>query len=99
MWVISRARLRDFWERHADAERLLQAWYQIVEAASWSDWEDLRRTFPSADRVGRLTVFNVGGNNYRLVARVEYEKHRVYIRAVMTHREYDSNDWKQDPWF
>ena len=99
MWVISRARLREFWQRHPDAERRLRAWYQIVEAARWTDWEELRRTFPSADRVGRLTVFNVGGNNYRLVARVEYEKHRVYVRAVMTHREYDSNDWKNDPWF
>ena len=49
----------------------------MVEAADWTDWEDLRRAFPSADRVGRLTVFNLGGNVYRLVARVEYDKHRV----------------------
>jgi mRNA interferase HigB len=99
MWVISRARLRDFWERHADAETRLRAWYQVVEAASWDGFGDLRRTFPSADQVGRLTVFNIGGNAYRLVARVEYEKHRVYIRRVMTHQEYDASDWKNDAWF
>jgi mRNA interferase HigB len=99
MWVISRARLRAFWETHADAETRLRAWYQVVEAATWANWSDLRRTFPSADQVGRLTVFNIGGNAYRLVARVEFEKHRVYIRRVMTHQEYDANEWKNDPWF
>ena len=97
--MISRARLREFWGQHADAEVRLRAWYQVVEAAGWTGWEDLKRTFPSADRVGRLTVFNVGGNAYRLVARVEYDKHRVYIRRVMTHGEYDSDEWKNDPWF
>src|SRR2546428_11900627 len=99
MWFISRARLREFWLRHPDAERRLRAWYQIVEAASWSDWEELRRTFPSADRVGRLTVFNVGGNNYRLIARVEYRLQRLYVRQVLTHDEYNKNEWKEDPWY
>jgi mRNA interferase HigB len=46
-----------------------------------------------------LTIFNIGGNAYRLVARVEYGKHRVYIRRVMTHQEYDADDWKNDAWF
>lgn len=99
MWVISRARLRAFWERHADAQARLLAWYQVVEAADWASWSDVRRTFPSADRVGRLTVFNIGGNAYRLVARIEYEKHRVYVRRVMSHQEYDADEWKTDPWF
>jgi mRNA interferase HigB len=99
MWVISKAKLRESWEQHADAEVRLRAWYQVVSEASWRDWDDLRRTFPSADRVGRLTVFNIGGNRYRLVARVEYERHKVYVRRVMTHGEYDTNEWKHDPWY
>ncbi|TAK22125.1 MAG: type II toxin-antitoxin system HigB family toxin [Chloroflexota bacterium] len=97
MWVISRARLREFWFRHPDAERRLRAWYQIVDTADWSDWGELRQTFPSADSVGLLTVFNIGGNTYRLVARVEFEKRRVYVRRVITHAEYHANDWKHDP--
>jgi antitoxin component HigA of HigAB toxin-antitoxin module len=58
----------------------------MAEVADWRGWEDLRRALTSADPVGRLTVFNLGGDAYRLVARVEYEKHRVYARRVMTHR-------------
>ena len=71
----------------------------MVEAAEWIGWDDLKRAFPSADRVGRITAFNLGGNAYGLVARVEFEKHRVYVRKVMTHQEYDAEDWKKDAWF
>lgn len=99
VWVISKAKLREFWVQHAEAEDRLLAWYQVVSGASWGDLDDLRQTFPSADLVGRLTVFNIGGNRYRLVARVEYQQHKVYVRRVMTHREYDASDWKRDPWF
>jgi mRNA interferase HigB len=49
--------------------------------------------------VGRLTVFNIAGNKYRLIARVEYELQRVYVRKVLTHDEYNKDKWKDDPWF
>lgn len=60
---------------------------------------DLNATFSSAERVGRLTVFNVAGNKFRLVARVEYGLGIVFIRQVLTHHEYDKDKWKDDPWF
>jgi len=97
--IISRRALREFWERHPEAERRLRLWHQVVEAADWASWEDVRRTFPSADSVGRFTVFNVGGNNYRVIARIEFRWRRVYIRHVLTHSEYDDEAWKRDPWF
>ena len=59
----------------------------------------LRATFPSADLVGRLTVFNIKGNDFRLITRVEYAKHAVYIRSVWTHSKYAKDEWKNDPWF
>ena len=99
MWVISKRRLRAFWQQHPDAERRLSSWHHVVSAASWNSWDDLRRTFPSADLVGRLVVFNVGGNNYRVIVRVEFALHKVFIRHVLTHAEYSTHAWKNDPWF
>jgi mRNA interferase HigB len=59
----------------------------------------LHQTFPSADLVERLTVFNIAGNKFRLITRVEYQRQEIYIRNVLTHAEYDKEDWKRDPWF
>ena len=97
MRVISRRVLRDFWQIHAEAEGKLSAWYKVVESANWTTFHELRGTFPSADQVGRLVVFNV--SSYRVIARVWYEKGMVYIRGALTHQEYDRDKWKNDPWF
>ena len=70
-------------------------WYDLVRNNRFADFGSLRRTFPSADLVGDLVVFNIRGNRYRLVARIIYEKGRVYIRRVLTHSEYDRGDWKE----
>ncbi|WP_414529831.1 type II toxin-antitoxin system HigB family toxin [Nodularia chucula] len=59
---------------------------------------ELRQTFSSADQVGNFTVFNIGGNNYRLITLVDYKFQKVFIRHVLTHAEYDKEDWKNDPW-
>ena len=97
--IISKRALREFWEWHPEAERRLRLWHQVVAAAEWSTWEDVRQTFPAADLVGRFVVFNVGGNNYRVIARIEFKWRRVYIRHVLTHSEYSTDAWKRDPWF
>ena len=99
MHVISQRHLRTFWQRHAQAEVPLRAWHQIAEHATWQSHAELLQTYPSADVVQRLTVFNIGGNDFRLIARVEYERQEIYIRSVLTHAEYDKEDWKNDPWF
>ena len=96
--VISRRRLREFWEVHARAEVSLRVWYKVVSTATWRDLVDVRSTFPGADQVGRLTVFNIGGNRYRLVALIDFTWQKVFVRRVMTHAEYDDGDWKDDPW-
>jgi len=54
----------------------------------------LRRTFPSADRVGKYTVFDIGGNKVRLIAAIHYNRRKIYVRAVLTHSEYDAERWK-----
>src|SRR5690349_20722257 len=93
MWVVSLKRLREFWAAHPKAEVPLRGWYTQTSAADWQTFSDLRATFPSADLVGNCTVFNVGGNNYRLVARVFFRGHKVYVLRVMTHAEYSREDW------
>ncbi len=70
----------------------------MTSAAEWHSLEDVRAVYPHADLVGRLTVFNMGGNSFRLIVRIEYERQEVYVRHVLTHAEYDREAWKNDPW-
>lgn len=93
--VVSRKALRDFAAAHADAGQALDDWFHVARRATWWSLEDVRRMYPQADFVGGLTVFNVKGNRYRLITRINYRLQRVYIRAVLTHAEYDRGDWKE----
>jgi mRNA interferase HigB len=70
-------------------------WYRITKGADWKTLADVRRSFAHADVVGRRTVFNIHGNDYRLVARVNYQTKRVFILHILTHVEYDRGGWKR----
>jgi mRNA interferase HigB len=85
--VISRAAILRFAERHPDALVPLINWYRITRRADWNSLTDVRKDFGHADVVGRRTVFNIKGNDYRLVARVKYQTKRVFILNVLTHAE------------
>jgi mRNA interferase HigB len=95
MRVISISRLRKFWRRYADSEQPLQTWYQMVSRGQWKNLVELRKTFPTADSVSGLTVFNIKGNAYRLIAKVDYERQTVYIHEPLTHTEYSKGRWKR----
>lgn len=95
MRVISRRALREFADTHGDAEAPLDDWFRTVRRSRWANLMDVRKTCPHADAVAGLTVFNIGGNKYRLVARIHYPTGRVYVRRVMTHEEYSRGDWKR----
>lgn len=100
MWVISKTRLRQFWEQpnHHNAESPLAAWYEHVNSddTNWQNWSDLKADYSSADLVGDCVVFNIGGNKYRLIARVRYNSHKVFVLKIMTHKEYDKSKWKDE---
>jgi mRNA interferase HigB len=98
MHIISKKTLQVFWEQHPVAEKPLRGWFVRVKQSTWNNFAELRQNFPSADLVGRLVVFNIGGGNYRLIARVEFKLKRVYIRHVLTHARYDKGQWKNDEW-
>jgi mRNA interferase HigB len=94
MHIISRKALRKFWEDHPESQSPLSRWYTIVRKTDFKDFNALRATFPSADWVEGLVVFNIGGNKYRLIAAVHFNRGRVYIRHVLPHEEYDQGAWK-----
>jgi len=95
MHVISRKALRRFWDQHADSAEPLARWLKIMQRTDFASFEALRATFPTADKVGDLIVFNIGGNKYRLIASVHFNRGKVYVRHVLTHEEYDRGEWKR----
>lgn len=100
MRVISKRRLKQFWESpgHEDSEGPLRAWYTHVnhKTISWQTWGDVKADFGNASIVGDCVVFNIGGNKYRLVTRIRFPSQKVYVLKVMTHAEYDKNKWKDE---
>src|SRR3989338_5790966 len=95
MHVISKKKLKDFWEQHADSKKPLEAWFKIIRASRYQTLNELRRTFPKADKVGDRIVFDIGGNKYRLVAVIHFNRFKVYVRHVLTHQQYD---YDQEAW-
>ncbi len=90
MHVITRKRLQEFCRNHPDSQRPLKAWLAIVRSKNYFSPYEVRWDFPSASFLGRWrTVFNIGGNKYRLVVDMRYDLGRIYIRHVLTHEEYD----------
>jgi mRNA interferase HigB len=94
MHVISRKKLKEALARHGDLEGPLDAWFRIARKVEWKNLADVRKTFSSADAVGKWTVFNIKGNHYRLIAEINYAYGRIYIRHVLTHADYDRGGWK-----
>jgi mRNA interferase HigB len=95
MRIISRKALRQFWEQrqYADSEQPLRAWFREASRADWKSPAEIKDVYRSASIVGNdRVVFNIAGNKYRLVARVNYAYGIVYIRFVGTHRQYDRID-------
>ena len=99
MHIITRMRLREFWEKHPGAEDGLSLWYRRAKLAEWNNLLEAQHTCTGAESVGRLTVFNISRNRYRLIVRIEYKLQRIYIRHILTHKEYDRDAWKKDDWF
>jgi len=95
MHIITRKRLNDFAQNHPEIRSALEHWYRHMKRNNFASFAELRTIFPTADQVGKLTVFNIGGNRVRLIAAMHYNRHKVYIRAVLTHQEYDQNKWKE----
>jgi mRNA interferase HigB len=94
MHVISRKKLRLFWALNRDAVGPLSRWYRIAKATEWRTFSEAKASFSSADQVGKFVVFNIHGNDYRLIAEINYRTQKVFVRYVLTHEDYDRGHWK-----
>ncbi len=96
MHVISKAALRRFWTVHPRSRGPLTEWYKAALKAKWESFAGVKATHPSADWVNPLVVFDIGGNKYRLVAAVHFNRGKVFVRNVLTHADYTRGDWKTE---
>ena len=95
MHIITRRRLLEFSGKHPNISTPLDVWYRIVKKSEIPNFSKLREIFPSVDKVDNLTVFNIGGNKIRLISAIHYNTQCLYIRHVLTHKEYDKEKWKE----
>ena len=94
MHVISKKKLKEFWEEHPDSRNPLEAWFKILKGTKYKTLNELKKTFSSADKVGNKIVFDIGGDRYRLIAVIHFDRSKVFVRSVLTHKEYDKGKWK-----
>ena len=99
MHLISIRNLRFDSARYPDAKRQVDDWYTTVRKANWENLEDVRQIYRDAEAVGNFTVFNIKGNDYRLIVGIDYENQTVYYKYFLTHAEYDKDRWKNDAYF
>ena len=92
--LISNRALREFAARHAEAAQALQDFRRKIERGSFGNFAELRAVFASVDKVGERYVFNIGGNKFRLVAGIDFARRMLWVKAVLTHGEYDRGAWK-----
>ncbi|MFC1510210.1 type II toxin-antitoxin system HigB family toxin [Candidatus Omnitrophota bacterium] len=95
MRVIKRKPLLDFGKKHPTIKTGLDHWYRTIKLSSYRTFNALRKTFKTADQVGKYTVFNIGGNKARLIVAIHYNTQRVYARHILTHEKYDEGKWKE----
>ncbi|MDT0685287.1 type II toxin-antitoxin system HigB family toxin [Autumnicola psychrophila] len=91
--IIAKRTLREFWEKHSDAEQYLKTWYETAQSTKWNTPTDIKQTYINASVLkGNRVVFNIKGNSYRLIVKFNYERQWAFIRFVGTHAEYDKID-------
>lgn len=100
MRIISNKKLREFYEKYPDAENSTRTWKKLVENENWHNFAEINDNFIfKPDKVKNFVIFNIRGNKYRLIVKINYQKKKVYIRHFLTHAEYDREKWKEDEWF
>ncbi len=95
MNTISFRKIRELATLHPNSESSLSSWYKIARKSKCQNIVEVRQDYPHADLVGRFVVFNIAGNNFRLIAEIHFESQLVLIRHIVTHREYDKGKWKE----
>jgi mRNA interferase HigB len=99
MHLISIRNLREEAAKYPDIKKQIESWYATVKKAEWQNLEDVRKNYRDAEAVGNFTVFNIKGNDYRLIVGINYETKKVNYKYLLTHAEYNKDKWKNDYYF
>lgn len=94
MHIVSHKAIRVFCETHREAANALNYWYKVAKRATWTNFSEVKQTFNTADFVAPYVVFDVGGNKYRLIAEINFRIQILFIRRILTHKEYEKGAWK-----
>ena len=94
MHVVSYKAIRIFGEKHLDAGAPLDRWYSVAKRANWTNFADVTQSFNAADFVAPFVIFDIGGNKYRLIAEINFRCKVLFIRNIMTHKQYMKGAWK-----
>lgn len=93
MRIIAKKALRNFWQKHPDCEQQLKAWFHETHKSEWKNTTDIKREYPAASFLSdNRVVFNIKGNHYRLIVKINYDYKIVWVRFIGTHAEYDKVD-------
>ncbi|HEV2989997.1 MAG TPA: type II toxin-antitoxin system HigB family toxin [Candidatus Angelobacter sp.] len=96
MRVISRKRLKEAVQIHAELATPLDAWYRIAKGATWRGFTDVRTTWASADIYKNCTIFDIKGNKFRIITWVNYQTQKVFIKHILTHANYTKGGWQNE---
>ena len=100
MRIIARSTLREYWQKHPDTEQPLKAWFDDAFRANWQSPSDIKEVYANASIIANnRVIFNIKGNNYRLITYIDYQAQIIFIRDVLIHADYDKENWKNDEWF
>ena len=94
MRVVSHKAIRMFCEEHPQARGAMDQWYRVAKRATWTSFAEVKQTFNTADFVTPYVVFDSGGNKYRLIAEINFSRVALYIRGILTHKEYEKGVWQ-----
>ncbi|MGA8835088.1 MAG: type II toxin-antitoxin system HigB family toxin [Candidatus Sulfotelmatobacter sp.] len=95
MHVISKSAWREVVLGNRGLQGAIAEWHKVASAASWRSLAELRKVYPSADFIDPYTVFNIKGNAYRLIVKIEYRWQMIFVKHLLTHAEYDRKDWQK----
>ena len=96
MHILTKGRITQAIKEFPHAESALKSWYSIMKNNQPHNFSELKILFPAVDKVGKFHVFDIGGNKIRLISMVKFQGKKVYIRHILSHKEYDKNQWKED---
>jgi len=95
MHVITQSRIWEAKEKYPESASALDGWYRVIKKNEFRGFAELKKSFNSVDKVGELFVFDIAGNKLRLITTIHFQRKKIYIRHILTHKEYDKNNWKR----